>query len=63
MLIYFLIICTSVDGGVQCLPAQRMPSQKACWVMGDRYVATGNKKYGGSPSYPMVSYDCPGIKL
>jgi hypothetical protein len=63
MLTYFLIICTSVNGGVQCLPAQPMPSKKACLFAGNVYVRLGARTYQGGvgTDWRPVSFDCMGL--
>jgi hypothetical protein len=52
MITWFLIVCTHVSGGSQCLPAQQMKSEKACVFMGNAYRRTGT----------YVSTRCAGIK-
>lgn len=40
MLVFFLIVCTDVHYGIQCLPMQKMPSEKACLFAGQSYQKT-----------------------
>lgn len=43
MLTFFLIVCTDVHYGMQCLPMQKMPSHKACLFAADAYLKTGSE--------------------
>jgi hypothetical protein len=62
MLTYFLIICSQIEGGVTCLPAQTMPSKKACYFAGDRYVRLGQRMYPHAQSgWKPVLFDCMGL--
>ena len=42
MITWFLIVCTPVYHGSQCLPMQRMPSKEACKTVGDTYLKLHN---------------------
>jgi hypothetical protein len=41
-MIIYLIVCTTVYGGTNCLPAQRMPSQQVCAAVANQYRKTGD---------------------
>lgn len=45
MITWFLIVCTHVHYGTQCLPAQPMKSEKACLHIGDSYRRTAMNVY------------------
>lgn len=53
-MIWYLIVCTSLYGGAECLPAQIMPSKNACAFVAKGYRST---RYGSN-----VSARCVGVR-
>ncbi len=45
MVLWFLIVCTHVHYGTQCLAAQPMKSEKVCTFMAQSYRRTAEDVY------------------
>jgi hypothetical protein len=53
---WFLLVCTSVHNGSQCLPLQKMPSQRVCEFVARHYREQAHYIGDVEPHVKCISY-------